>query len=312
MVGSISAPVSVGSLVTIPPSILASNFFFYTSGYMIADSIIPGRGYWIKASQAGKLVMDASAPAAAAAGVVPSPTRLLDGLHRLSVEGGSGMRQTLFFGPQGDIPVPSLEMPQTAPPGGFDARFSLNLLAEFHPRMIENPVDFPIIIRSDEREIKFSWDVENEEKFIYILKEKAGNTAIAETRLSGTGDLLVQFHKQSSYSLYVQQAIGTSQSPARYALGELYPNPFNPSARVPFSLPVDAHVTIKVYSVLGQEVQTLLDGAMSAGEHETRWDVGPNGAAASGVYYVRMEARGLAATAGRVAFVGVQKIILLK
>jgi hypothetical protein len=65
-----------------------------------------------------------------------------------------------------------------------------------------------------------------------------------------------------------------------------YPNPFNPSTTIGFSLGTDALVSLKVYNVLGQEVATLVDGLRAAGEHTITWD-GRNGAGiplSSGVY----------------------------
>lgn len=60
MIGSISIPVAVKDLQSIPASLVVSNFFLYDPGtnYRIADSITPGRGYWVKANQAGYLVLN--------------------------------------------------------------------------------------------------------------------------------------------------------------------------------------------------------------------------------------------------------------
>ena len=57
MIGSISAAVSVGSVTTIPPSIITSNFFEYTGSYIVADSIKPGKAYWVYASEPGALIL---------------------------------------------------------------------------------------------------------------------------------------------------------------------------------------------------------------------------------------------------------------
>lgn len=58
MIGSISLPVSVGSIVGLPPGIRTSYFFEYNgSGYRPADTIYSGSGYWVKVSQSGALIL---------------------------------------------------------------------------------------------------------------------------------------------------------------------------------------------------------------------------------------------------------------
>lgn len=59
---------------------------------------------------------------------------------------------------------------------------------------------------------------------------------------------------------------------AGYQLQANYPNPFNPSTTISFSLPKQSHVNITVYNLLGQETKTLLNASVTAGEHQVEWD----------------------------------------
>ena len=61
-----------------------------------------------------------------------------------------------------------------------------------------------------------------------------------------------------------------------------YPNPFNPTTTISYSLPTDGKVQIKVFDVLGREVSTLIDGYVGSGKHSVVWD-GSN--FASGIYF---------------------------
>ncbi len=85
-----------------------------------------------------------------------------------------------------------------------------------------------------------------------------------------------------------------------------YPNPFNPSVTIPFTLHAADQVTITMYNVLGQKVATLLDTRMNAGFHELAWNsISSDGSElAAGIYFVRLSVSNGTAQ--------VQKIVLLK
>lgn len=75
--------------------------------------------------------------------------------------------------------------------------------------------------------------------------------------------------------------------PATFSLAQNYPNPFNPSTTIRFGLPYRSHVTLTVFSALGQEVSTLVEGEQEAGSYEVKFDaIGLS----SGVYFYRLTA----------------------
>lgn len=80
--------------------------------------------------------------------------------------------------------------------------------------------------------------------------------------------------------------------PSEFVLQQNYPNPFNPTTTIRFQLPVQAHVQLAVYNLLGQRIAVLLDEDRAAGVYSVQWD-GKDTAgrpAASGVYLVRLAA----------------------
>jgi len=83
-----------------------------------------------------------------------------------------------------------------------------------------------------------------------------------------------------------------TELPKAYGLAQNFPNPFNPSTRIQFALPVKGHVRLKIYNVAGQLVRTLQDGVMDAGSHEISWDGSNNlgASVASGVYFFKINA----------------------
>lgn len=84
-----------------------------------------------------------------------------------------------------------------------------------------------------------------------------------------------------------------SELPTTFALNQNYPNPFNPSTEIAFDLPVASHVELTIYNVLGQRVETLIDGEMEAGSHMKTWDATPY---SSGIYFYRISAKNFTET----------------
>ncbi len=60
LVGSVSGPVPVASVITIPPGNLAGGFYEFDSAYAVATTVVPGRAYWAKFYDVGKLVLVSS------------------------------------------------------------------------------------------------------------------------------------------------------------------------------------------------------------------------------------------------------------
>ena len=83
--------------------------------------------------------------------------------------------------------------------------------------------------------------------------------------------------------------------PARYRLGDSYPNPFNPAVVLPLDLATDAaEVSLTVYDVLGRRVRQVWDGPLAAGSHRFVWDGRDEEgkAVAAGVYIYKVEMDG--------------------
>ena len=97
---------------------------------------------------------------------------------------------------------------------------------------------------------------------------------------------------------------GAVVRPEGFALGQSFPNPFNPSTNIPYELATAAHVRLEVFDILGQRIATLVDGEQAAGAYRARWD-GTNAAGqavAAGVYIYRLRVGG-AHQAGRMVLI---------
>jgi hypothetical protein len=80
--------------------------------------------------------------------------------------------------------------------------------------------------------------------------------------------------------------------PAVTALAGVYPNPFNPSTRLKFSLKEKGRVSLRVYDISGRLVRVLVNEVREAGSYEVVWDGTNDGGrkTTSGIYFCRMEA----------------------
>jgi hypothetical protein len=70
----------------------------------------------------------------------------------------------------------------------------------------------------------------------------------------------------------VEEADVNAEPPQKYALHQNYPNPFNPSTTIEYDLPIDTHIKIVLFDLLGKQVRTLVDEDKSAGSYEIEFD----------------------------------------
>lgn len=82
-------------------------------------------------------------------------------------------------------------------------------------------------------------------------------------------------------------------SPDLFMLAQNSPNPFNSQTTISFGLPENTWVTVYIYNVLGQEIETLIDSEMNAGYHTFIWDSRSN---QSGIYFYTLKADDFQAT----------------
>ncbi len=99
---------------------------------------------------------------------------------------------------------------------------------------------------------------------------------------------------------YSKTIEGNSAQPVQFKLDQNYPNPFNPSTTISYAIPTDNFVSIKMYNVLGNEVATLVNEVVTAGQHKINFNASK---LSSGVYYYTINSGG---------FVDTKKLILLK
>ena len=78
--------------------------------------------------------------------------------------------------------------------------------------------------------------------------------------------------------------------PNRLRLEQNHPNPFNAYTTIEYHIPVRTHVTLDIFNVLGQHIQTIADAEHSAGTHIRSWDgrSASGETVSSGIYLFRL------------------------
>ncbi|MEX2115482.1 MAG: T9SS type A sorting domain-containing protein [Bacteroidota bacterium] len=96
-----------------------------------------------------------------------------------------------------------------------------------------------------------------------------------------------QIDMNAAFTYYSTAEVEVGLGPKELALEPNYPNPFNPSTNITFTVPVDGRAALKVYNMLGQEVATLFDEEAVAGRvYQKTFDAS---SLPTGVYVSRLE-----------------------
>jgi hypothetical protein len=100
---------------------------------------------------------------------------------------------------------------------------------------------------------------------------------------------------------------GPLEIPTEFLLKQNFPNPFNPSTTVQYSLPVRSHVRLTIYNLVGQIVAELINQEQGAGYHQLVWNAER---ISSGIYLYRLEAATVSDPPQRINYT--KRMILLK
>ncbi|MCF8239778.1 MAG: T9SS type A sorting domain-containing protein [Melioribacteraceae bacterium] len=81
----------------------------------------------------------------------------------------------------------------------------------------------------------------------------------------------VRFIKSISFDYIISGISASKTNPAEFRLHNAYPNPFNPTTKISYTIPEEGFVSLKVYNSIGQEISTLVYGNQSKGYYEVEF-----------------------------------------
>ncbi|HYQ85715.1 MAG TPA: FG-GAP-like repeat-containing protein [Bacteroidota bacterium] len=289
LIGSISASVPTNALRQIPSGNIISNYFGFNNGYQRSSVIEPGKGYWVKARAPGILIVSSAGSAPKVSAGDPAED-LLSNTSQLHFEDALGQQQSLYLNPpsEGLWEINAFQLPPSPPEGAFDVRYASGRMMERWEEgksqafviLIATP-NYPVTVRTIVVRGSPGMTLSSPEG-TFPLKE--GNPVVLRTPAD---------------RITLRIAAGAAR-PTTFSLAQNFPNPFNPTTRIEYALPVQSRVTLKVFNTLGQVVAILADEVQQAGVKSVEFDAGY---LPTGLYIYRLQAGG---------FVGLRKMLVVK
>ncbi len=90
--------------------------------------------------------------------------------------------------------------------------------------------------------------------------------------LNGGDDAEIGYYPTFNLTLTGTDTPQAPDTPQSIFVGDVYPNPFNASVNLPFTLAKAADISVGIYNIKGQLIRTLLSGTKDAGDHNLAWD----------------------------------------
>jgi hypothetical protein len=108
-----------------------------------------------------------------------------------------------------------------------------------------------------------------------------------------------------------RKVVTKDPAPTGFVLASNYPNPFNPSTQISYSLPEAGKVSLVIYDVLGREITTIADAIQPAGRYSVIWNSTQSSGvpASSGICFARLRVTN---ELGSVAFTKTSRLLLIK
>ena len=260
MIGPFDDLLVVDNLVSEPAGIIGSAFFGFDQLYQTADDLLPGKGYWVKATQSGSIVVNPALKKSS-----PSVAEINSEWARINVTDAIGRSTTLYASGSNNLSM--YDLPPVPPADAFDVRFSSGKFVEnlsgTQKIDIHNAV-YPVTISVQGADVK--------------LKDVLNGTMFNAT-ISDNGSVVISNENVTSVE------VSSNILPEKITLSQNYPNPFNPATKISFTIPAESRVKLSVFNVLGELVSVPVDAVLAAGEHAVEFNADN---LASGTYIYRL------------------------
>ena len=177
--------------------------------------------------------------------------------------------------------------------GGDDLHLNLDSDVNFTGFQLEIDGEYPSITMDDNTHINLVSRVKNGQTYViaYSIANEPFKNNSAGINIVGGGlidrsDIKVIVSSPTGEALTVINMSSISElTPSEFELTSVFPNPFNPTTSISFTLPVDEKVKLSVFDVRGNELDVIVNDLLIFGEYTYNWDASDF---ASGVYYIQL------------------------
>ena len=279
LISGIGFSVSISSIEDPDGLIVPGTVYDFDETYSDAETIEPGKGYWLRSSGEGEITLSGSAQAGRTTSFHPPGN-----LNTITTNNTS-----LYFGLDvAEKEILSYTLPPKPPAPARDVRFTGDT-------KLCTADDCVIEIMNDGQPIIFNYDIKDGK--VWEIVDESGSV-----RLCYGVQTMELSSESGSFNL---RKSTTSIFPPSFSMFPAHPNPFNPITTLRYDLPTDAFVTIGVYDMLGKKIIQLVNTTQRAGSKSVRWDATDSmgKTVGAGVYLYQVQAG---------EFVETRKMVLLK
>ena len=243
-------------------------------GYFLSENLVPGKAYWLRSSGEGEIIISSSVQ-----GRRTKSDHLPDHLNSLTLN-----NKTLYFG-EGVLEnhLMSYSLPPKPPLGAFDIRFSGDTKLCSTDECVIEAMNY-------DDQLTLECDIKGADKWEII--DENGDVFMC------SGPQILKLNGGSGR--FILRNRTSSEIPTEFTLFPAFPNPFNPSTTIGFSLGSSATATLRVYDITGKIVNTLLEHELELGHHSVQWNAS---GFPSGIYFIQFSTD---------KFIETQKIVLMK
>jgi subtilisin family serine protease len=277
LIGALNSNIPVYAVSSDPSGNILTPFYGYNGGYFNSPTIEKGKGYWVKVAQNGYLILNSSAKNGSS-----ETTYLSDVSDKLIFADNLGNQTELFLKRLNF----DGELPPLPPSDIFDVRF-------IDSKVYSDKEEDVIRLQG----VKFPLKISLSPKSVLTIKFFDPVTDHTIGNLIPGGSLFINELKSDFLKIKVEKEDLT------YKLFQNYPNPFNPVTNIQFQIPKRSKVTLKLYNLIGQEIETLVDEFKEAGTYNVRIDLSKISGISSGVIFYQLRTS---------EFVSTKKMIYLK
>lgn len=265
--------VLLGSSTSPAGNIPEGAVYYYDDGYQPAFSPVFGRGrlnqglgYWIYSKDPSTLTLSCGSGKAS-----PSQTRMQSSIlsaeedfGAIQTKDAAGNARTLYFGRSLDVAsdIDAFQLPPRSFKGTFDTRFP-------DDKRLTNNKEGYILVQGSSYPMQINFDRSPEGKHgILEITEYDEAGPIGNFELT-EGTAFQTLDASTQYVHFKYTELDALELPGTFIVHGNYPNPFNPTTRIAFDLPATADVEVRVFDMLGREVETKVFANQQPGSNRS-------------------------------------------